>query len=42
MHFNRFLKPTEKEENQVNLEMLEYEKIKTDKEKYDQVRKRNQ
>ena len=41
MHFNRFLKPTKKEEYQLNLNILEYEKVKSDRKKYDQNRTRN-
>ncbi|MDE7056583.1 MAG: hypothetical protein K2O64_05020, partial [Lactobacillus sp.] len=40
MHFNRFLKPTKIEEYQLNLTMLEYEKVKSDRKKYDQNRTR--
>lgn len=41
MHFNRFLKPTKSEEHQLNLTMLEYEKVKSDRKKYDQNRTKN-
>ncbi len=41
MHFNRFLKPTKKEEYQLNLNILEYEKVKSDRKKYDQNRTKN-
>lgn len=41
MHFNRFLKPTKKEEYQLNLNILEYAKVKSDRKKYDQNRTRN-
>lgn len=41
MHFNRFLKPTQSEERQLNLDMLEYEKVKSDRKKYGQNRTRD-